>query len=453
MNGSVEIDGQEIELARVLAAMRKGQRYVEIGKNQYVRLAQSLRQSLEAIDDASHQTKSGKLELDITAAPTLEQLVDPTGRAEGLPGMGDSLRSWPRPRSQPDPPTTLQADLRDYQLEGYRWLRRLAEWGMGGCLADDMGLGKTVQTLAALSIGWPKGRRWSSRPPASPSTGAARPRASRQHCGRSFIAKPTVTMCCKTSRNGDMLIVSYGLFLRDIGKLAKVHVGHARPRRGAKGEKHRDQNGPGRPPARRQMATRPHRYSARKSSRRTMEHFARSVPASRKLGPFSHKFAEPIESRRDPARRRASRRAHAAVHPPSHEGRSAGRIARRTEIVRTAELTATNSERYQAARMAAIDELACPAKRPPGEDRRFQILAALTRLRQLACHPSWSIRHWPGGSAKLELFMEICRGAPREATTGRWSSASSCSTLEPDPAALDAAGISYQYLDGSDAGG
>ena len=47
-------------------------------------------------------------------------------------------------------PASLGAELRDYQLDGYRWLMRLAESGFGAVLADDMGLGKTVQTLALL---------------------------------------------------------------------------------------------------------------------------------------------------------------------------------------------------------------------------------------------------------------------------------------------------------------
>ena len=47
-------------------------------------------------------------------------------------------------------PRNLQADLRDYQKEGFRWLCRLAHWGAGACLADDMGLGKTIQTIALL---------------------------------------------------------------------------------------------------------------------------------------------------------------------------------------------------------------------------------------------------------------------------------------------------------------
>jgi len=50
----------------------------------------------------------------------------------------------------PRVPATLQAELRNYQREGYVWLARLAEWGVGACLADDMGLGKTIQAIALL---------------------------------------------------------------------------------------------------------------------------------------------------------------------------------------------------------------------------------------------------------------------------------------------------------------
>jgi SNF2 family DNA or RNA helicase len=51
---------------------------------------------------------------------------------------------------KPELPSTLQADLRYYQREGFEWLARLAHWGVGGCLADDMGLGKTLQSLAVM---------------------------------------------------------------------------------------------------------------------------------------------------------------------------------------------------------------------------------------------------------------------------------------------------------------
>ena len=47
-------------------------------------------------------------------------------------------------------PKLLRADLRPYQLEGVKWLAQHYEEGLGACLADDMGLGKTLQTLAVL---------------------------------------------------------------------------------------------------------------------------------------------------------------------------------------------------------------------------------------------------------------------------------------------------------------
>lgn len=47
-------------------------------------------------------------------------------------------------------PDGLNAQLRSYQKEGFRWMFGLQKNGFGGCLADDMGLGKTLQTLALL---------------------------------------------------------------------------------------------------------------------------------------------------------------------------------------------------------------------------------------------------------------------------------------------------------------
>jgi len=49
-----------------------------------------------------------------------------------------------------DLPENFQGKLRQYQTEGYKWLRLLDELGLGGCLADDMGLGKTIQALCLM---------------------------------------------------------------------------------------------------------------------------------------------------------------------------------------------------------------------------------------------------------------------------------------------------------------
>jgi len=48
-------------------------------------------------------------------------------------------------------PSTVQAELRPYQKDGFDFLCHLAQIKLGGILADDMGLGKTLQTLAWLA--------------------------------------------------------------------------------------------------------------------------------------------------------------------------------------------------------------------------------------------------------------------------------------------------------------
>lgn len=66
---------------------------------------------------------------------TLEKL-EALNRVESLPEMAL--------------PVGLEATLRSYQLEGFKWLCFLQQYGFGGCLADDMGLGKTLQAIALL---------------------------------------------------------------------------------------------------------------------------------------------------------------------------------------------------------------------------------------------------------------------------------------------------------------
>ena len=55
----------------------------------------------------------------------------------------DEIPNVPKPR-------TLKADLRPYQKDGFSWLVFLHELNSGGILADDMGLGKTIQAIALL---------------------------------------------------------------------------------------------------------------------------------------------------------------------------------------------------------------------------------------------------------------------------------------------------------------
>ena len=69
----------------------------------------------------------------------------------------DSFRNLVRAVSHPEEqeaievPKTLHGTLREYQRQGYVWLRTLDRYGLGGILADEMGLGKTIQVIALLA--------------------------------------------------------------------------------------------------------------------------------------------------------------------------------------------------------------------------------------------------------------------------------------------------------------
>jgi len=76
--------------------------------------------------------------------------VDTSETTRALAQLGRNLRDI-QGLPATELPSTIHAQLRPYQLEGFRWLQFLARNGLHGILADDMGLGKTLQTLAHLA--------------------------------------------------------------------------------------------------------------------------------------------------------------------------------------------------------------------------------------------------------------------------------------------------------------
>jgi hypothetical protein len=88
---------------------------------------------LHALDAAA---LSAVKELGLDTPPSLIELRD---KIENFSGISET----PQPEG-------LKATMRDYQVQGFRWMQFLAEHGLHGILADDMGLGKTMQTLAHL---------------------------------------------------------------------------------------------------------------------------------------------------------------------------------------------------------------------------------------------------------------------------------------------------------------
>lgn len=68
---------------------------------------------------------------------------------DALTSLVSSLTEYDELTLEPTPPG-FEGQLRPYQVRGFSWLAFLRRWGFGACLADDMGLGKTIQTIALI---------------------------------------------------------------------------------------------------------------------------------------------------------------------------------------------------------------------------------------------------------------------------------------------------------------
>jgi hypothetical protein len=124
-------------------------RFVQLDNGDFLALTEELRRRIEELAAYSDRRKT-KLRFPPIRAAAMEDLGDAFQMkadqhwTEWVQRLRESSELTPRV------PTTFQAELREYQEEGYAWMSRLAHWGAGACLADDMGLGKTVQALALL---------------------------------------------------------------------------------------------------------------------------------------------------------------------------------------------------------------------------------------------------------------------------------------------------------------
>ena len=152
-SGKLAVDAERVlDLKRLFALLEDnpGARFLPLGDGEFMALTSTFRRQLDDFASLTTPAAAGAMRMSPLAALAVDDFL---GEVEL-----DADSTWRALRTRlanaevatPEVPSTLQAELRPYQVDGYQWLARLAAWGAGACLADDMGLGKTVQTLAAL---------------------------------------------------------------------------------------------------------------------------------------------------------------------------------------------------------------------------------------------------------------------------------------------------------------
>ncbi len=424
-------------------------RFVPLGDGQFLALTQEFRKRLDEL--RAYSEKSGKaLRIHPLAAVSLEDWIDQVGDLQADKYWKDHVKRLKEVQTfEPTLPSTLQADLRDYQLEGFRWLARLAHWGVGACLADDMGLGKTLQALAVIL----------TRAPAGPTLVIAPTSVGMNWVSEAERFAPTLNVLQFSSSNRqklvdglqpfDLLVCSYGLLQQE--DVAEMLAG-VQWQTIVLDEAQSIKN----------FATK--RSQAAMTLQGGFKLLTTGTPIENHLGElwnlfrfinpgllgslesFNQRFAVPIERYQD---KQARTRLKTLIQPfllRRTKNQVLSELPSRTEILLHVDLSQEELAFYEALRREAIAKLS-------GSDatagaKHLQVLAEIMKLRRACCNTRLVKPDITLASSKLQLFGDVLT----ELLANRHKAlvfSQFVDHLHIIRDYLDEQAISYQYLDGS----
>jgi SNF2 family DNA or RNA helicase len=452
-SGELQIDEDKVlDLRTLLDLMQNSKsRFVALGENQFLALSDELHRRL--LDLASFGEAHGKgVRVHPLASFALEELSNDVGGLKAdqlwrahLARLRDSAGFEPRL------PSTLQAELRDYQLAGFEWLARLAHWGVGACLADDMGLGKTLQALALIL----------ARAPHGPTLVIAPTSVCMNWMSEAARFAPTLNLKLFGTKDRaetlagvqpfDLVVSSYGLLQQEAALFADVKW-HTIVLDEAQAIK----NG----------ATK--RSQAVMALQGDFRMVATGTPLENHLGElwnlfrfinpgllgsleqFNLRFAGPIERAQDkPAEAQARLRLRRLIAPfilRRIKSQVLAELPSRTEIVLPVDLTAQETALYESLRRAALEKLA--AVEGPAAKKAIQILAEIMKLRRACCNPQLVAPELGLASSKLAAFAELLSSLLENRHKVLVFS-QFVDHLSLIRAHLEQHNIAYQYLDGA----
>ena len=450
MSGELVLDQDRvISLKDLLAKIENSSgRFIQLDEGQFVALSQEFRKRLEELQTFSSMQPGDEPEeilIHPLAALPLEKLIE-NARITSDRGWKEQLKKIRQTQEfKPELPSTLQAELRDYQLEGYNWLSRLAQWGVGGCLADDMGLGKTLQSLAIVL----------KRASDGPSLVVAPTSVSTNWCTEVRRFTPTLQIKQLSGKDRletitglgkfDLLITTYTLLQQEIEHLSKVQwqtiiLDEAQAIKNA--------------------ATK--RSQAAMSLKGGIKLITTGTPIENHLGElwnlfnfinpgllgshhqFNEKFAIPIERYNN---REARLKLKKLIRPfilRRIKSQVLEELPPRTEVTLDVTMSEEEMHFYEALRQNALEIL---ERTTESRGRHLQILTEIMKLRQACCNPRLIAKDTHIPSSKLEIFASIID----ELIASRHKAlvfSQFIGHLDIIREYLDKRHITYQYLDG-----
>ena len=156
LNVSTE-DVSAAELLDILKSYRKKKKYYRLKDGSFVDLDEPSLEMLAELSEAMNlkdkELLKGKMKLPMYRTLYLDKLLE---EHDGVYSSRDSrfreiVKGFKTVKDADfEEPASLSRQMRKYQKDGYKWLRTLEAWQFGGILADDMGLGKTLQVIAVI---------------------------------------------------------------------------------------------------------------------------------------------------------------------------------------------------------------------------------------------------------------------------------------------------------------
>jgi SNF2 family DNA or RNA helicase len=446
LDGELKVDENTVlSLQKLLTLTAKGHnQFIELGAGEFLALTKELKKQLDELRLFT-TTEKDQLRLNKFASVALGDFFDNTN-LKADKQWKEFRKNIENTRLLDTPiPANLQAELRTYQEEGFRWLARLSAWEGGACLADDMGLGKTVQTLAILLN--------------RATLGAALVVCPVSVVGNwiNEIQRFAPTLNIKTLGNGtksrketlnsleagDVLLVSYGLLQSEEKLMAESEFATA-----VLDEAHVIKN------------------YATKTSKATMQlkaHFRIALtgtPIQNHLGElwnlfnfinpgllgslphFNDTFVKETSEKSNKYLKKLIspfilRRTKTAV---------LDELPPKTEIVKKITLSSDEMAFYEALRRQALENLSNSDGNSGA--KHLQVLAEITKLRQASCNPLLVDSTIGISSSKMATFLDIVSEL-RENKHRALVFSQFVTHLALVRKELDKQGIKYQYLDGS----
>ncbi|MDB5906169.1 MAG: helicase [Massilia sp.] len=452
-DGEVQVDENKVlDLRTLLDMLRSSQgRFVALGDNQFMALSSELHRRLMEFSSFGDSTADG-VRVHPLASFALEELALDAGGVKADKTWKDHLkRMADNAAFTPQLPSTLQAELRDYQLEGYQWLARLAHWGVGACLADDMGLGKTVQALALMLARAPQGPALVVAPTSVCMNWIAEAEKFAPTLKVKLFGAGDRAAMLEGAEAFDLVIASYGLLQLEAAQFAKVKW-HTIVLDEAQAIKNN-------------ATKRSHAVMALQGDFRMV---ATGTPLENHLGElwnlfrfinpgllgtsdqFNLRFAGPIERAQDKRAEAGARTRLRRLIQPFILRRTKAQVLSelppRTEIVLPVELSAEETALYESLRRDALEKLA--ALEAPESQKSIQILAEMMRLRRACCNPELVAPELGLASSKLAVFArlldDLLENRHKVLVFSQF-----VDHLTLIRRHLDARGIGYQYLDGA----